>query len=171
MLRGLRSFVGRHLDGAILSVLAFVAAGYAVSLFKPAPAVADQAVDDLKKTALSDLAIEDRLVAVEGLRRKGGTSALDALKDVAKEGDLPVAAAACAALGRAKSSGSKDRLKALLETSALRKEVRITAGGAIAWHWKDADDEDYLQEKMDDNGEMESHFQALKTAVFDKEGE
>src|SRR5262245_25618518 len=79
-------------------VLAFLAVGYGLSLLdRPATADAqDPEVAALKKVALSDVALSERLIALNKLKAKGGSQAVDALADVAEGKTLPVAAAACA---------------------------------------------------------------------------
>ena len=93
----------------------FLILGYGLSLWKPSPAMADAKVDRWKSVALSDIALNLRMMALEQLKKDGSTSALDALEAIAKAGDLPLQAAACAQLGQVKSSASKAKLKGLLD--------------------------------------------------------
>jgi len=74
----------------------FLVVGYGTTFLKPRPAQADEAVDLLKSVALSDLAMEDRLMALEELKGKGSSSARTALVEIAGKADLPVAMAAVA---------------------------------------------------------------------------
>ena len=147
-------------------LFSFLGAGYGLSLLSPGLASADPAVEDLKSVALSDVALNQRLAALEALKEVGSTSALDALEAIAGKGDLPVATAACAQLGRAQTSASKGRLKALLEDSGLAVEVRIAAASCIAEHWKDSGDLSYLESKCDSDEDLKAHAAVLKSRVY-----
>ena len=129
----------------------------------------DEAVDELKQVALSDVALNQRLLALEALKEKGSDAALEALAAIAERGDLRIAVAACAQLGRVKSSGSKDELKAVLEKSSLGVNVRIAAASAIAEHWKDSGDMSYLEDKCRSNDALKAHYVELKTRVYKSE--
>ena len=169
MIRSLRSvFVWGCKHGfAVLAV--FLVAGYGTTFLKSRPAQADEAVDKLVQVALSDVSLSQRLLALEALKVDGGESAVAGLKKIAEEGDLHVAAAACAQLGRTKSSGSKTGLKALLADTDLSNEVLIAAASAIAEHWKDRGDKGYLEDKSEGNETLEAHYAVLKTRVYGDE--
>jgi hypothetical protein len=166
MIARARRFVGRHLGGSIVSILLFIAAGLLLPLLRPAPAQADEEVDGLKNVALSDVALNQRLAALEALKVLGSSGAMDALEEVASRGPLPVAAAACAQLGRANTSASKGKLKALLEDTGLAVEVRIAAASCIAEHWKDSGDLSYLESKCASNEDLRAHAAVLKSRVY-----
>ena len=163
MFRRHRLWAMRHGFALLFS---FLAAGYGLSLLAPGPALADPEVADLEKVALSDVALNQRLAALEALKALGSSSALDALEAIAGKGDLPVAAAACAQLGRAGTSASKGRLKALLEDTGLAVEVRIAAASCIAEHWKDSGDLSYLESKCDSDEDLKAHAAVLKSRVY-----
>jgi hypothetical protein len=146
-------------------VLGVLVVGWGLSLWKPGPARADAKVDGLKAVALSDVALNLRLKALDDLKANGTTDATAALEDVAKSGDLRVASAACAALGRMKTAGSKSKLKGVLETSSLSTEVRLSAAACIAEHWKDSGDISYLSEKCTGTA-LSAHLKVLKSKVY-----
>jgi hypothetical protein len=139
-----------------------------VPFLRSNPAVAEPDVTVLKTAALSDLALGERLMAIERLRALESDSARDALEDVAREGDLCIAAAACAALGRDNASGSKSRLKDVLGDSGVPDNARIAAASAVAEHWRDDDDIDDLEEKSDGKAAIEAHVAILKSRVYGK---
>jgi len=151
----------------LLLVVALLAVGPV--LLRPGPARADEAVNDLKQVALSDIALGERLLALEALKEKGSEAAVEALADIAASGDLRIAVAACAQLGRVKSSGSKGELKTLLEKSSLGVHVRTAAASAIAEHWKDSGDMDYLEGKCESNDALKAHYAELKKRVYKDE--
>lgn len=129
-------------------LLAFLILGYGLSLIRPGPAVAvpeDATVAKWKKVALSDVGLSERLMALETLRKIDSTDSTNALAEIAGKGQLPVASASCAALGRLKTSTSKGKLKGLLESSRLDVKVRMAAASCIAEHWKDRGDISYLR--------------------------
>jgi hypothetical protein len=147
-------------------VAAFLLLAWGTTLLAPRPAEADEESEKWKGVALSDVGVNQRLMALEVLRQKGGTSATDALAAVAADGDLAVAAAACAQLGRLETSASKGKLKALLEDTSRAVEVRIAAASAIAEHWKDSGDESYLETESEGNATLEAHVAVLKARVY-----
>jgi len=165
MLRELRQKGMRH-GFTLMAVL--LALGYGLSLWTPAPAMADAKVDRWKEVALSDVALNLRLMALEELKKDGSTAALDALEAIAKDGDLPLQTAACAQLGRVKSSSSKGKLKTLLEDSKQSTEVRMAAAACIAEHWRDSGDIAYLESKCSDDTKLSAHCGVLKSKVFGK---
>ena len=147
-------------------VAGFLLLTWATTLFAPRPAAADETTDKWKQVALSSVGLGQRLAAVEELRDIGSASALAALEDIARDGDLRVGTAACAALGRVESASSKDCLKTLLEDEALSTNLRIAAASCIAEHWKDAGDESYLEEKSEGNTALAAHVEVLKSKVY-----
>ena len=137
-------------------------------LLKPGAAQADESCDKWKQVALSSVGLGQRLMAVEELKKVGSASALAALEDVARAGDLRIASAACAALGRVESSDSKDRLKALLEDKSLSTNLRISAASCIAEHWKDSGDKDDLESAAEGNDALAAHVEVLKSQVYEE---
>ena len=139
--------------------------GWGTTFLGPRPAAADETCDKWKQVALSSVGLGQRLAAVEELRDIGSASALTALEDVARTGDIQIASAACAALGRVESSDSKDCLKALLEDGNLSTNVRIAAASCIAEHWKDDGDISYLESKCTGDA-LDAHCEVLKSKVY-----
>ena len=165
-IRNLRQWAMKH---GFTLVISFVAAGYGLSLLKPGPVTAapeDRDVAALKKVALSDVSLGERLAALNILEAKGGSEAEDALAAIAGKGSLPVAAAACAQLGRSHSSSSKDLLKNLLENDRLDKTVRMAAASCIAEHWKDRGDISYLREKCEGDAALNAHRGEIESRVY-----
>lgn len=144
----------------------FLLVGYGLSLLKPAPAMADARVDKWKSVALSDIALNLRLMALEELKKDASSAALDALEAIAKEGDLPLQMAACAQLGRVKSASSKTRLKGLLEDSQQTSEVRVAAAACIAEHWRDEGDISYLEDQCSGDAKLSAHCEVIKSVVY-----
>jgi hypothetical protein len=140
--------------------------GWGTTFLAPRPVAADETCDKWKQVALSSVGLGQRLGAVEELRKVGSASALAALEDVARAGDLRIATAACAALGRLESSDSKDLLKELLEDTSLSTNVRISAASCIAEHWKDDGDASYLEEQAQGNAALASQIEVLKSKVY-----
>ncbi len=169
MFRSLRRVFVWSCQHGFTILAVFLVVGYGTTFLKPGPAQADEAVDDLKKVALSDAALSQRLMAVEALKEKGSNVAIDALADIAENGDLKIAIAACAQLGRVKTSGSKGELKTLLEKSTLGVHVRTAAASAIAEHWKDSGDMSYLEGKCESNDALKAHFAEIKKRVYKSE--
>ena len=163
-----RSFIWCMRHGFAL-LFAFIALGLGMSLLRPGPAQADEEADTLKAVALSDVSLSQRLMALNALKKKGGTAATDALAAIAADGDLRVATAACAQLGRLGTTGSKAKLKSLLENASLSDEARIAAASSIAEHWKDRGDESYLEDKCEGNDALEAHCAVLMTRVYGEE--
>jgi hypothetical protein len=166
MLRAIRRLCGQTADHGILVFLGVLGLAWGLSLYRPEPARADQAVEALKKAALSGVGLNQRLAAVEDLRKAGSDSARTALVAIAKTGDLPVQAAACAALGRLQTSSSKGDLKAVLEDTSLGDHARVAAASVIAMRWKDSGDISYLEGKADGNAALEAQVTWLKAQVY-----
>jgi hypothetical protein len=166
MVRRISRFTGRHFGLIFVALLGLCVFGFLPPLFPPQPALADQQVDDLKALALSGTSLNRRLAVVDKLKSIGSTGARDALVAIAKGGDLPIQAAACAALGRMKTSGSKDDLKSVLEDSNLSDQVRLSAGTCIAVHWKDSGDMTYLEDHMKGSDALKDQYSYLKTQVY-----
>jgi Fe-S cluster biogenesis protein NfuA len=164
MMRAFRRFAQRYGLNLLLGV---VLIGVGVSLLKPEPAAADVSCDDLKKVALSDVGLNQRLMALEVLKKDGGTAAVNALADIAGRGKLQVASGACAQLGRVHSTASKAKLKALLENSNLNVKVRMVAVSCIAEHWRDDGDISYLEDQCEGNAELEAHCASVTQRVFE----
>jgi HEAT repeat protein len=163
----MRRFLGRHLDGALLSLFLLIVVGALVPMLPSRPAKAgDAKVDALKAYALSDVDPDLRRAALNDLQKLGSSDAADALEAVAREGDLEVRIAACAQLGRMKTSASKGKLKALLEDTDLKTEVRMAAVACIAEHWKDSGDIDYLEGKCAAKDDLKTFCATVKTKVF-----
>ena len=166
MLRALRRVAVVLIRHGFKAVAGFLLLAWGTTLLAPRSAAADETCEKWKKVALSSVGLGQRLQAVETLRALGSTASLDALEDVARDGDLRIGAAACAALGRAGSSGSKDRLKALVEDGGLSTHLRVAAAACIAEHWKDGGDESWLEEKAEGNAALAAHVSVLKTRVY-----
>jgi hypothetical protein len=152
----------------LLAVGAVAAAGAIAPLVKPAAAVTDTEVTTLKQVALSRVGLAQRLRALDDLKAIDSTAAAAALAEIAEGKDIRVSAAACAQLGRMKSSGSKSALKGLLEDTGARSDVRNAAAAAIAIHWKDEDDLDYLEEKSEGDAKLSPFVGMLKSRVYGK---
>jgi hypothetical protein len=165
MLRALRLTGMRH---GFKVVAIFLAVTFGLSLWRPSPAVADATVDKWKAVALSDVALNLRMMALENLKKDGSTAALDALETIAKEGALPLRTAACAQLGRVHSTASKAKLKGLLEDTNQRTEVRMAAVACIAEHWRSQGDVSYLEGKCAGNGTLEAHLTVVKSRVYER---
>lgn len=146
----------------------FLVVGYGLSLLAPTPALADAKVDKWKDVALSDVSLNLRLMALEQLKKDGSSAALDALETIAKEGDFRLQVAACAQLGRVKSTSSKAKLKTLLEDSQQGIDVRMAAAACIAEHWRDSGDITYLESKCSGDTKLSTHCGVLKAKVYGK---
>lgn len=168
MIRSLRRVFVWGCQHGFTILAVFLVVGYSLSLLKPGPAQADEAVDILKSVALSDVAMEDKLCALEELKEKGSSAARAALVEIAEKAELRVAMAACAQLGRVKSSDSKGDLKGLLEDGGNRIEVRLAAATGIATHWKDSGDISYLEGKCSGNTKLSAHLTEVKSRVYGK---
>ncbi len=166
MFRSLRRVVVWSCQHGFTILAVFLVVGYGTTFLKPRPAQADEEVDILKEVALSDVGLGERLMALEGLKDLGSSAALDALKAIAEKGSLPVAAGACAQLGRVNSSSSKSKLKTLLEDSNLNVKVRMAAASCIAEHWKDSGDLSYLESKCASDDDLKAHCAVIKGKVF-----
>lgn len=165
MFRAIRRYAVVSMRHGFKLVAGFLLLTWGTTLFAPRPAAADETCDKWKQVALSSVGLGQRLVAVDQLRDIGSASALAALEDVARAGDIRIASAACAALGRVESSDSKDCLKALLEDEDLSSNVRIAAASCIAEHWKDDADISYLESKCTGDA-LDAHCEVLKSKVY-----
>lgn len=169
MTRKISGFTYRHFGLVFLTLLGLCAFGFLPPLFPPEQAVAaDRTVDDLKTAIQSDISPNLRMMALERLKAVGSTSALDALDAIARAGDLKVRLASCAQLGRMHTSGSKAKLKGLLEDANLAREVRMAAAAGIAEHWRDEGDIDYLEDKCDGDAALEAHLAVVKSRVYER---
>jgi uncharacterized protein (UPF0147 family) len=166
MIRALRRLFVVLAPHGFKVVAGFLLLTWATTLLAPRPAAADETTDKWKQVALSSVGLGQRLAAVEELRDIGNASALSALEDIAREGDLRVGTAACAALGRAGSSSSKDCLKTLLEDEALPTNLRSMAASCIAVGWQDSGDKGYLEDACEGNAALESQVEVLKSKVY-----
>src|SRR5688572_21353118 len=166
MIRALRRLFVVAAPHGFKWMAAILLLAWGTTFLGPRPAVADETCDKWKRVALSDVGLGQRLGAIEELRKAGSSPALTALEDVARTGDLPVATAACAALGRAKSSPSKGVLKELLEDGNLATNVRIAAASCIAVHWEDSGDKSYLESESEGNAALAAHVEILKSKVY-----
>ena len=105
-------------------------------------------------------------VTISQVRRAALEAATDALADIAASGELNIASAACAQLGRMHTSGSKGKLKALLESATLDLSVRVSAAACIAEHWMDTGDISYLEDRCEGNDALEAHCDVIKRRVY-----
>ena len=151
------------------------AAGLAWFLFRPVPAEAglasdfeEQSVSDLAAYVQGPAAIGLRLMALEALRKKTDSGVDDALTTIARGQDLRIAIHASTALGKQKSSSSKSALRDLVTDDKLDSAVRMAAMTAIAVHWKDADDLEWLESKAGTDSRLSGHAVWLKTAIYGK---
>lgn len=166
MVRKISRFTARHAGLIIVAILGLCVFGFLPPLFTPEPARADAKVDALRKVALSDVAVNERLKAVDRLKKDGSSAATDALEAIAKGGDTRVATAACAQLGRLKSTTSKGKLKTVLEDTSAPTHARMAAAACIAEHWKDSGDISYLESKCSGNTALSSFVGVLKRDVY-----
>jgi len=149
-----------------MGLLALCVFGFLPPLFTPEPVRADATVNKWKTIALSDVAINLRMMAIENLKKDGSEGALDALVAIAKTGDLPIQMAACAQLGRVHNSASKAKLKSLLEDGGRSTEVRSAAAACIAEHWRDQGDLSYLESKCEGNEVLSAHCAVIRSRVY-----
>ena len=168
MLRAIRRVAVASMHHGFKLVAGFLLLTWGTTFLAPQPVAADEACDKWKQVALSSVGVGQRLGAVEELRLIGSESALAALEDIARTGDLHIATAACAAFGRTESSASKDRLKDLLEDASLSTNLRISAASCIAEHWKDSGDKDDLESAAEGNDALAAHVEVLKSQVYEE---
>ena len=164
-----RRFLGRHLDGALLGLLLLILVGGLLPFLPSRAARAeDREAEDLKTIVLSNVGVDQRLMALEALKKLGTDGALDALEEVARKGDLPAACGACAQLGQVSTSTAKDMLKGLLEDEKLGVNVRMAAAACIAEHWKDEGDLAYLEKACAGNEDLSAFCGAVAKQVYSK---
>ena len=138
------------------------------------PAAAGTA-SDFGKAANSELvkyvqggaALNLRLMALEALRKKSGSTS--ELVTIARGDDLAIAVYGCAALGRQKTSDAKTALKDLVTSTKLGTEVRKAAMSAIAAHWKEAEDLKWFEKQTGSDSALKSHGEWLGTCVYEKQ--
>lgn len=147
---------------------AFLVVGYGLTLLVPSPARADATLEKWKSIALSDIAINLRMMAIENLKKDGSEGAVDALADIARNGDVAIQMAACAQLGRVHTSASKAKLKGLLEDGGRTTEVRSAAAACIAEHWRDQGDLSYLEDKCRGNEALSAHCAVIRSRVYER---
>jgi hypothetical protein len=99
---------------------------------------ADRSVSSLAAYAQSSAALNLRLMALEGLRRKAGSA--DDLAVLVKGADVPLAVYAASALGRQATEDVRSALKDLVTESTAATEARKAAMSALAVHWKSESD-------------------------------
>ncbi len=134
---------------------------------KPAAAdFADESVSDLAKYVQSGAALNLRLMALEALRKKTGTTIDGELLAIAKGTDFRMAVYSCTALGKRKTSTSKAQLKKVLENTKLKKEVRMAAMNAIAVHFKTSVDLTYLHSKAGSDQDLKARYLWLKKHIY-----
>jgi hypothetical protein len=107
-----------------------------------------------------------KLMAIDALRKKSGTSADAALEELARGSDVRLAIASTTALGKRATSGSKAKLKSILEDDELGDSVRIGALTAIAEHFRDGDDLDYLDSESEGNSALRAQYHHVRSSVY-----
>ena len=112
--------------------------------------------------------INRRLMALDQLRKLTDTGVESELEKIATGTDTALAAFATRALGRRKTGTAKSKLKGMVESGTLNKDLRMGAMSAIALHWKDDKDLDYLDAKSKNDADMKAHCGWLKTKVYKK---
>ena len=138
---------------------------------KPASAdFSDESISDLARYVQSGNALSLRLMALEELKNKTGTTVDDELLAIAKGSDFRMAVYATTALGKRKTSTSKAKLKMVLENSKLKKDVRMAAMTAIAVHFKTSIDLTYLWSKASSDQELTARYYWLKQHVYNMGG-
>ena len=148
-------------------LILFVGSAFLFGSPKPASAdFADESVSDLAKYVQSGAALNLRLMALEALRKKTGTTVDGELLSVARGSDFRIAIYATTALGKRKTSTSKAKLKAVLENTSLKKEVRMAAMNAIAAHFKTSGDLTYLWSKAASDADLKARYYWLKQHVY-----
>ena len=130
----------------------------------------DQSISDLGKYVQTGSAINLRLMALEQLRKKTGTTVDSELLAIAKGSDFKMAVYATTALGKRKTSTSKAKLQAVLENTKLKKEVRMAAMNAIAVHFKTSIDLTYLKAKAGSDQDLMARYSWLKQHVYNMGG-
>jgi len=154
-----------------LALLAAAGLAGALLLFPGGPAEAgftSESTEKLVDYVKSDAALKLRLMALDALRKKTETGIETELSKIASGKDSVTAVYACSALGRKKTSKAKTKLKALVEDTKLKKEVRKGAMSAIAVHWKSSSDLTWLQSKTSSDSELKAYTSWLKSNVFEK---
>ena len=130
--------------------------------------LAEYSVTDLRKYVQSEAAGNLKLLALEILRKSSDAGVEDELVTIARGTDLRMAVAASTTLGRRKVSASKGALEDLVTDRDLGTEVRMAAMTAIAVHWKDADDLEWLESKASTDSRLSGHAAWLKIAIYRK---
>ena len=116
----------------------------------------------------SDQGAALKLCAIDALRKSTEKGIDDRLEKLAKGPDARLGVAATTALGKRKTKAAKTKLKALLESGVVAKNVRIGAMTAIAVHFKDASDLSYLESKTASDPVPKAHAAWLKTNVYER---
>jgi hypothetical protein len=157
----------------ILSLSLLAAAGGVWLLGGSAPAragtaadFADRSVSSLTAFAQSSAALNLRLVALEVLRQKEGST--DDLAALVKGADVPLAVYAASALGRQGTEDARSALRDLVTESKAATEARKAAMSALAVHWKSESDLAWLAEKTADHAALKAHCTWLSSRVYGK---
>ena len=95
-----------------------------------------------------------------------GTTVDAELLAIAKGSDFRMAVYATTALGKRKTSTSKAKLKAVMENTKLKKDVRLAAMNAIAVHFKTSGDLTYLWSKASSDTDLKARYYWLKQHVY-----
>ncbi len=150
------------------SVILLLTAG-GIFLFATGGAQAGTASDEAKALVAfieSGAASNLRLCALNDLKALDEDAVEAELEKIAKGDDLFIATFATTTLGRRKTTAARKSLKSLLENTSLDTDVRMGALTAIAVHFKDKDDIEYLELKTDSDSKLKARCAWLKTNVY-----
>ncbi len=127
---------------------------------------AERSVSSLTAYVQSSAALNLRLVALEALRRKDGST--DDLAALVKGADVPLAVYAASALGRQATEDARSALKDLVTESKAATEARKAAMSALAVHFKSESDLAWLAEQTADHAALKAHCTWLQSRVYGK---
>ncbi len=159
---------GKHVvvGAMVLALCAGVA--YWLATPKALASGSSEKVDKLVDYLEGDAALTLKLTALETLRKLTDRGVEDGLEKIAKGSDTELAVFATTALGRKKTTAAKKKLKSLLENGKLEKDVRVGALMAIAVHWKDSGDLEYLESKTKSDTVLADRCAWVKKHIYKK---
>jgi hypothetical protein len=113
-----------------------------------------------------DVALSLRLVALEVLRKKTDSTVEGELEKLATGSEFTIAVFATTALAKKKTTSAKKRLKGILTSTKLKKDVRKSAMAAMAAQFKSRSDLTYMQTVTASDSDLKAFCQWLKTNVY-----
>jgi hypothetical protein len=148
----------------------FLVGGTLFLVLQPEPAEASFTSEKLsalaKYAANDDTAWNLRLMAIHAMVHRRESGVETALANLASSSELKLAVAGTTALGKKKTTAAKTKLKGLVTSSKLGKDIRKSAMTAIAVHFRKSSDLTWLTLQTASDSDLKAHTKWLKTNIY-----